>query len=127
MSWDSVLTITIFDSMCGTTLANIARTRSLPKAASMSFNLRPQCYYVTPTRPIHNGGLVSQEFILALDQGTTSSRAILFNRDGWPVAVAQQEFEQIYPQPGWVEHRPADIWSTQLDSAQRVIADCGVK
>src|SRR5262249_32074918 len=39
----------------------------------------------------------------------------------------QQEFEQIYPQPGWVEHRPADIWSTQLDSAQRVIADCGVK
>jgi len=70
---------------------------------------------------------VSQEFILALDQGTTSSRAILFNRDGWPVAVAQQEFEQIYPQPGWVEHRPADIWSTQLDSAQRVIADCGVK
>src|SRR5215510_9374511 len=70
---------------------------------------------------------VSQEYILALDQGTTSSRAILFDRSGAPAAIAQQEFEQVFPQPGWVEHRPADIWSSQLDSARRVIAERGVK
>jgi glycerol kinase len=70
---------------------------------------------------------LSQEYLLALDQGTTSSRAILFGKEGQPVAAAQKEFEQIYPQPGWVEHRPEEIWSTQLDSARRVIADAGVK
>jgi glycerol kinase len=52
-------------------------------------------------------------YILALDQGTTSSRAILFDRDGAIVAVAQREFEQIFPQPGWVEHDPDQIWATQ--------------
>jgi glycerol kinase len=70
---------------------------------------------------------LSKEYILALDQGTTSSRAILFDKQGQPVAVAQQEFEQIYPQPGWVEHRPEEIWSTQLDSARRVISEASVK
>jgi glycerol kinase len=64
-----------------------------------------------------------EQYILALDQGTTSSRAILFDRAGQPVATAQQEFEQIYPQPGWVEHRPQDIWSTELDAARRVLAE----
>jgi glycerol kinase len=61
-------------------------------------------------------------YILALDQGTTSSRAILFNAEGKPVAVAQKEFPQIYPQPGWVEHNPADIWDSQLAVAKEVIA-----
>jgi glycerol kinase len=70
---------------------------------------------------------MSQEYILALDQGTTSSRAILFNRDGQAVNVAQQEFEQLYPKPGWVEHRPQDIWSSQLAVARRVLEDSGVK
>jgi glycerol kinase len=70
---------------------------------------------------------LSKEYILALDQGTTSSRAILFGRDGQPAAIAQQEFEQIYPRPGWVEHRPAEIWSSQLESARRVIAEAGIK
>ena len=56
----------------------------------------------------------SQQFILALDQGTTSSRAILFARDGSIVAIAQQEFAQHYPQPGWVEHDANDLWQTQL-------------
>src|ERR1041384_5506450 len=60
---------------------------------------------------------MSQQYILALDQGTTSSRAILFDREGSVIAVAQQEFEQIYPRPGWVEHRPEDIWSSQLNAA----------
>ena len=54
------------------------------------------------------------KYVLALDQGTTSSRAILFGRDGRLVAVAQQEFPQIFPQPGHVEHDPEAIWSSQL-------------
>jgi glycerol kinase len=65
---------------------------------------------------------MSGEYILALDQGTTSSRAILFDRSASPVAVAQKEIEQIYPQPGWVEHRPEEIWESQLAAAHDVIA-----
>ena len=53
---------------------------------------------------------VMSQLIAAIDQGTTSTRCILFNRAG-PVAVAQQEHRQIYPRPGWVEHDPAEIWS----------------
>ena len=59
--------------------------------------------------------------ILALDQGTTSSRAILFDRAGSIVAVAQKEFPQIFPKPGWVEHDPRDIWSTQAGVAAEVL------
>jgi glycerol kinase len=65
---------------------------------------------------------MSKDYILALDQGTTSSRAILFDREGRPVHIAQQEFEQLYPQPGWVEHRPEDIWRSQLNAARSVLA-----
>ncbi|MEO6212573.1 MAG: glycerol kinase GlpK [Vicinamibacterales bacterium] len=53
------------------------------------------------------------KYILALDQGTTSSRAILFDHDGAIVALAQKEFQQIFPEPGWVEHDPQEIWATQ--------------
>ncbi len=53
-------------------------------------------------------------YILALDQGTTSSRAIVFDHDGAPVAIAQKEFKQIFPRPGWVEHDPNEIWATQI-------------
>ncbi len=60
-------------------------------------------------------------YILALDQGTTSSRAILFNEQGEIQAVEQQEFKQIYPQPGWVEHDATEIWETQLKVAQEVL------
>ena len=63
--------------------------------------------------------------ILALDQGTTSSRAILFGKDGRPIAVAQQEFEQIFPQPGHVEHDPEAIWKTQADVARDALARSG--
>ena len=59
--------------------------------------------------------------ILALDQGTTSSRAILFDHAGSIVAVAQKEFPQIFPRPGWVEHNPRDIWSTQMGVAAEVL------
>ena len=51
-------------------------------------------------------------YLLALDQGTSSSRSIVFNADGQPVAMAQKELTQIYPQPGWVEHDPEEIWRT---------------
>ena len=56
---------------------------------------------------------MSTKYVLALDQGTTSSRAILFDNEQNIIAVQQREFEQIYPQQGWVEHNPMEIWSTQ--------------
>ena len=62
------------------------------------------------------------QFILSLDQGTTSSRAIAFNHAGAVVASAQREFTQIFPQPGWVEHNASEIWTTQLAVAREVIA-----
>jgi len=64
--------------------------------------------------------------ILALDQGTTSCRAILFDQSGRAQAVAQKEFTQIYPQAGWVEHDPLEIWSVQLAVARQVLAQAGV-
>jgi glycerol kinase len=64
--------------------------------------------------------------ILALDQGTTSSRAIVFDATGSPLAIAQKEFEQIYPQPGWVEHSPAEIWSSQISVAAQALAQAGL-
>lgn len=65
------------------------------------------------------------KYVLALDQGTTSSRAILFGRDGRVAAVAQQEFPQIFPQPGHVEHDPEAIWSSQLAVAKECLARAG--
>ena len=61
------------------------------------------------------------KYILALDQGTTSSRAILFDHAGSIIAVAQKEFPQIFPKPGWVEHNPRDIWSSQAGVASEVL------
>ncbi|KGQ23075.2 glycerol kinase GlpK [Thermus filiformis] len=65
-------------------------------------------------------------YLLALDQGTTSSRALLFTLEGRPVAVAQQEFGQLYPAPGLVEHDPLEIWRTQLQTAREVLRRAGV-
>lgn len=70
---------------------------------------------------------MAQQYILALDQGTTSSRAILFDREGRAVKNAQQEFEQLYPQPGWVEHRPEDIWSSQLNAVHVLLRESGIE
>jgi len=67
------------------------------------------------------------KYILSLDQGTTSSRAIVFNHNGEIVAIAQREFTQIYPNAGWVEHNPLEIWSTQLSVAAEVIVKAGLK
>jgi glycerol kinase len=66
------------------------------------------------------------KYVLALDQGTTSSRAILFDAEGNSVAVAQREFPQIYPRPGWVEHDPVEIFRTQRDVGREAIRTSGV-
>lgn len=66
------------------------------------------------------------KYILALDQGTTSSRCIIFDKKGQIVSMAQKEFTQIYPQPGWVEHNPREIWSSQLAVAIEAMANIGV-
>jgi glycerol kinase len=68
-----------------------------------------------------------KKFILSLDQGTTSSRAIVFDHNGIPVATSQKEFTQIYPKPGWVEHDPEEIWSTQAGVALEAIAKAGLE
>ena len=68
----------------------------------------------------------TSKFILALDQGTTSSRSILFNRKGEICSVAQREFTQIYPKPGWVEHDPLEIWATQIAVAEEAIQKLGI-
>jgi len=61
-------------------------------------------------------------YILAFDQGTTSSRSVLFDKNGTVVAVAQKEITQLYPNPGWVEHNPVELWESQLATAREVIA-----
>ena len=65
-------------------------------------------------------------YILALDQGTTSSRAILFDHAGNVAGLAQKEFPQLYPKPGWVEHNPLDIWETQSSVALEALTRAGV-
>src|SRR5882762_3016066 len=66
-------------------------------------------------------------YILALDQGTTSSRAIVFDHDGSIRAVAQKEFQQIFPQAGWVEHDPGEIWASQIGVAVEALGRAQIK
>ncbi|SAK39301.1 glycerol kinase [Caballeronia hypogeia] len=68
---------------------------------------------------------MQDQYVLALDQGTTSSRAMLFDRSGNVVSVAQKEFQQIYPEAGWVEHDPQEIWSTQAGVAAEAVTRAG--
>ena len=70
---------------------------------------------------------MQKKYIMALDQGTTSSRCILFDKKGTICSMAQREFEQIYPNPGWVEHNPMEIWSTQLSVATEAMAKIGAE
>ncbi len=69
---------------------------------------------------------MSEKYILSLDQGTTSSRAIIFDHNGEIMGIAQQEFNQIYPQPGWVEHDPKEILSSEMSSAFAAIIRAGL-
>ncbi len=70
---------------------------------------------------------MAETFLLGIDQGTSSSRAVVFDAELRPVTAAQREFAQHFPQPGWVEHDPEEIWSSTLAVARRAIADSGVK
>lgn len=67
-----------------------------------------------------------EKYILALDQGTTSSRAMLFDQQGRICSLAQKEFEQIFPKPGWVEHNPSEIWSSQVAVAAEAMSKLGI-
>ena len=69
----------------------------------------------------------NKEYILALDQGTTSSRSIVYDHGGKIVASSQKEFSQVYPEPGWVEHDPEEIWSTQMETAFEALANAGAE
>ena len=70
---------------------------------------------------------MQKKYIMALDQGTTSSRCILFDKSGKICSMAQREFEQIYPKPGWVEHNPMEIWSSQLGVVTEALAKIGAE
>mgnify|MGYP001427962205 CR=1 FL=1 len=65
-------------------------------------------------------------YILAFDQGTTSSRSIVFDENGHIISVAQKEFTQHYPHPGWVEHDPDEIWQSQMETAKDAIRKAGI-
>ncbi len=65
-------------------------------------------------------------YILAFDQGTTSSRTIVFDREGTAVSIGQQEYTQIYPKSGWVEHDPLEIWSSQINTATKALSKSGL-
>ncbi len=71
--------------------------------------------------------MAGKKYILALDQGTTSSRAIIFDHGGKQIAVSQQEFKQHYPKPGWVEHDPLEIWQTQEETMREVLREAGLE
>ncbi|MDU6249082.1 MAG: FGGY family carbohydrate kinase, partial [Paeniclostridium sordellii] len=68
-----------------------------------------------------------KKYMMALDQGTTSSRAILFDKEGNLVATSQKEFTQFYPKPGWVEHNPMEIWGSQSGVMREVLETNGIK
>lgn len=76
---------------------------------------------------LYTGEFDMEKYILSLDQGTTSSRAILFNKEGHIVHVAQKEFTQIFPEPGWVEHNAQEIWGTILAVIATCLIESGVK
>ena len=81
-------------------------------------------------RPLTDAGSADRtrmSYILALDQGTTSSRALLFDRDGLIKGVAQREFRQSFPKPGWIEHDPEEIWSSQAGVAVEVLGAAGLR
>lgn len=84
----------------------------------MKINLPAAAYGAKRRKPM-------SKYIMALDQGTTSSRCILFNKDGKMCSIAQQELEQTYPKPGWVEHDPMEIWSSQMSVAAEAMAKIG--
>ena len=96
----------------------------LPHPADGVAPSSPAC--TSRSRDFRRASLVADRFVIALDQGTTSSRALVFDREGGVRAVAQQEFRQIFPQPGWVEHDATEIWSSQAAVLHGALAKAGV-
>src|SRR6185437_10128200 len=70
--------------------------------------------------------LANRQYILALDQGTTSSRAMVIDETGSVVSIKQRPFQQIFPQPGWVEHNPTEIWSSQSGVATEALTEANL-
>ena len=64
---------------------------------------------------------MEEKYIMALDQGTTSSRAVIFDQQGKIISIAAKEFRQVFPKPGWVEHDPMEIWDTQMEAARQAL------
>jgi glycerol kinase len=100
----------------------LLRCASVGTPASFCIDAGPALCYWTSTNPL----TLMEQFILALDQGTTSSRAVLFDHAGAIRSMAQREFAQRYPQPGWVEHDPDEIWATQVGVLAEAAALGGV-
>ena len=71
--------------------------------------------------------MTDKKYILALDQGTTSSRAIIFDHAGQIISIGQKEFNQIYPKSGWVEHDPREIWSSQIAVVAEALVKADIK
>ena len=71
-------------------------------------------------------GTNTEKYILTLDQGTTNSRALIFNYEGNIISTAQRKARQLYPRPGYVEHDPQELWSTQLDVAKKALPNAGL-
>src|SRR5690606_15856527 len=95
-----------------------ARTSCVRATPRHLFLFRPKAIDMTDTE--------NKNYIIALDQGTTSSRAIIFDRDANVVCTAQREFAQHYPQPGWVEHDPMEIFATQSAVMVEALAQAGL-
>src|ERR1700689_1026601 len=88
---------------------------------------KPMKIGLSPCRHKQSQIAIRPEFILALDQGTTSSRAIVFDRTGSIKAKAQREVTQHYPRPGWVEHDANELWATQAAVAAEAVATAGIR
>src|SRR5882724_9295928 len=87
----------------------------------------PQHYHsFTSFSNLPESSSMSSQYILALDQGTTSSRSMIFDHHGNIISVAQKEFKQIFPQPGWVEHDADEIWSTQFGTMAEAVAKTNI-
>ena len=95
-------------------------TRSEPACSLPRENVRS-------LRTAHTPPLFDMQYVLSLDQGTTSSRAIIFDENGEIQTIAQNEFQQFYPEPGWVEHDPKEIWSTQAGVAAEAVSKVGAR
>ena len=96
----------------------------LSRRSRLTHPTRVVAGYTNPAPRPTSGGRM--KYILALDSGTTSARAIVFDRDGAVRAVAQKEFAQLYPQPGWVEHDPLEIWTAQISVAVEALGRAGL-